>query len=73
MLATLLALASEEAEPSKTAFYIAGSVLAGFAVLLAAFGMSRPDFPSSEGAARATMGVSALLVVTAMVTVLLTS
>lgn len=73
MLATLLALASEEAESSKTAFYIAGSVLAGFAVLLSVFGMNKPDFPSSDGAARATMGVAAVLVLATMVAILATA
>lgn len=73
MLATLLTLASGEAETSKTAFYVVGSVLAGFAVLLSMLGMAKPDFPSSDGAARATMGVSAILVIAAMVTVIVTA
>ncbi len=73
MFATLLVLASEEAESSKAAFYIAGSVLAGFAVLLSVFGMAKPDFPSSDGAARATIGVTAVLVIVAMAMVLVTA
>jgi len=73
MLAALLSLAAEEAEPSKTAFYILGGVLAGYAVLLAAYGMSKPDFPGTDGAARATMGLSAVLVLAALVAVIATS
>jgi hypothetical protein len=31
-------------EPSKTPFYLAGGLLAGWAVLLGAFGFTHPDF-----------------------------
>lgn len=74
MLSTLLVLASAEGEEtSKTAFYVAGSVLAGFAVLLSVLGMAKPDFPGSDGAARATMGVGAVLVLATLVAVLATA
>ena len=49
-------------EPSKTPFYLAGAVLAAWAVAVAFLGMSRPDFPGDALRARAVMGVSALLV-----------
>ncbi|MDX6650801.1 MAG: hypothetical protein QOJ97_2752 [Solirubrobacteraceae bacterium] len=49
-------------EPSKVPFYVAGAVLAAWAVLLAFGGMRMPDFPGSPAAARAIMGISALLV-----------
>jgi len=62
----LLVLAAEEgAEPSKTAFYIAGIALAAWAVILAAIGLSRPEFPGSDGAARGVMAISAILVIAA--------
>ncbi len=58
----LLVLAAEEAEPSKTAFYVGGGVLAVWAVALSLVGLSRPDFPATAGAARGLYGFSALLV-----------
>jgi hypothetical protein len=67
----LVVLASEGAAPSKVAFYIGGGVLAGWAVLLAAVGLMRPDFPRSERAARGLYGVSALLVLAAAATAVL--
>lgn len=64
----LLVLASEAAgeESSKTAFYLAGGALAAWAVILSAVGLSRPDFPGSEGAARGVMAISTVLVIAAM-------
>ncbi len=61
----LLVLAAEEAEHTPTAFYVAGGLLAGWAVLLSAVGMMRPDFPKSDGTTKGLYGVSALLVVAA--------
>ena len=70
MLTALLTFAAEAAgeESSKAPFYIAGSLLALWAVAISALGISRnADFPSA-GAARGVMGVSAVLVVAAMAT-----
>jgi hypothetical protein len=66
-MSALLQLASTEGaeESSKAAFYIAGLVLAGWAVVLTAIGMTRPSFPGSDGAARGVMAISAVLVVAA--------
>jgi hypothetical protein len=72
MLHQLLILAAAEAKPDKTAFYIGGGVLAAWAVVLGALGMTQPDFPSSQGAARGVMGISVALTLAAMVTVLAT-
>ena len=70
----LLLLASTEAhESSKTLFYLAGGILAGWAVLLSAVGLTRPDFPGSDGAARGVMGISAALVVFVLVASIVTS
>lgn len=73
MLLALLTLASEEAEPSKTAFYVGGGLLATWAVVLGAVGMTQPEFPKTDGAARGVMGLGVLLTVVALATVLLTA
>jgi len=54
------------AAPSKVPFYIAGGLLAGWAVLLAAWGISHAEFPGSAGRARLVMLTSFLLVAAAM-------
>jgi hypothetical protein len=72
MLHQLLILAAAEAKPDKTAFYIGGGVLAAWAVVLGALGMTQPDFPSSQGAARGVMGISVALTLVALATVLAT-
>lgn len=62
------------AEKSKTAFYIAGGALALWAVVISVgFGLRRPDFPHSVGGQRVVIGISAVLVVAAMSTAVLTS
>jgi plastocyanin len=48
--------------PSKVPFYLAGGLLAGWAVLLGATGITHPDFPGSAGRARLVMLTTALLV-----------
>lgn len=68
----LLVLAAEEAESSKTAFYVGGGVLAVWAVVLALIGLSRPSFPATEGAARGVYGITAVLVLVAMATSIIT-
>ena len=67
----LLVLASEGAEPSKTAFYVGGGVLALWAVVVSLIGLSRPDFPRTEGAARGVYGISTVLVLIAATTAIL--
>ncbi|MCW3010488.1 MAG: hypothetical protein JWO90_892 [Solirubrobacterales bacterium] len=62
----LLVLAAEEAESSKTVFYIAGGALAIWAVIVSLIGLSRPEFPRTEGVTRGVYGISAVLVVFAM-------
>ena len=71
---TLVLAATEGHGSSKTAFYIAGAVLAVFAVIVAVIGIKRIDsFPASKGQARGVIGLAALLVVAAMATSILTS
>jgi plastocyanin len=50
------------AAPSKGPFYAVGAALVAWAVLLAAFGVTHPDFPRSEARARLLMLTTAVLV-----------
>ncbi len=58
MLSALLTTAAV----SKTPFYIAGGVLAVYAVVLAALGITRPKFPGNAQGARLVMALSFVLV-----------
>jgi hypothetical protein len=70
----LLLLAAEEAaEPSKTPFYLAGGALAVWAVVLFAVGMRSESFPGSQGGERGVIAVSAVLMVAAMATAVITA
>lgn len=60
-------------EPSKVPFYIAGGVLAGWAVVLAAVGINRPAFPGGNRGARLVMGVSFVLVAATIAMAIITS
>jgi hypothetical protein len=61
-------------EHSHTAFYIAGGLLALWAVVVSFIGIRRHEnWPSSESAARGIMGISAVLVVFAMATAVITA
>jgi hypothetical protein len=62
----------QEEESSKAAFYVAGTVLALWAVVLAYIGITQHDFPRSKDASRGVMGLSALLVVATMATAVIT-
>ena len=76
MLATLIAFAATEEgeETSKTLFYVCGAALAVWAVLVAAAGIrAHETFPSSRGAARGVMGISALLIAAAMASAVITA
>ena len=73
MVHALLVLAAEEAEPSKTAFYICGGLFAAWAVVLGFVGLRSPEFPGSGVRARAVMGISAVLMVAAMATAVITA
>jgi plastocyanin len=61
------------AAPSKVPYYVAGSVLALWAVLLAAWGISHGgEFPGSQGKGRLVMLMSFVLVATTMTAAVLT-
>ena len=75
MLHALILFAQEhvEEESSKTAYYVAGAVLAGFAVLISAIGIARhATFPPSKGARNGIMLLAALLVAITMASAVLT-
>lgn len=62
-----------EGEKSKTAFYLAGAVLAVWAVAVSVVGITRPDFPGNPMRTRAVIAVSAVLVLGAMGAAVLTA
>jgi hypothetical protein len=73
MLHAIVLAAAEGSEPSKAPFYIAGALLAAWAVLLGAGGLSRAEMPRNQGAERGLIGVTVLLVVATISTAILTS
>ena len=60
------------AAPSKVPYYIAGGLLAAWAVLLAVWGITHTEFPGSPGRARLVVLTSALLVAATMTAAVLT-
>jgi len=72
-LLVLAAEAAEEAEPSKTAFYVCGSVLAVWAVTLGLIGLRSPDFPGGNSGQRGVIAITAVLVLAAMATAVITA
>jgi hypothetical protein len=74
VLHAIVTFAAAEAESSHTIFYVAGGILALWAVLVSFIGIrGHENWPSSDGAARGIMGISALLVVFAMATAVITA
>ena len=60
-------------QPSKVPFYVMGGLLATWAVVLSAIGLSRAQFPFSARGARAVMAISAVLVLGTVTTAVATS
>ncbi len=74
LLSIFMAAAEEGEESSKTLFYVTGALLAVFAVVISAIGISRRDtFPAGKGQARGVMALAALLVLAAMASAVITS
>jgi hypothetical protein len=73
-LATVVAAAeASEEESSKTLFYIFGGLLAVFAVVVSAIGISRHEtFPPTASAARGVMGLAVVLVVLTLAAAVIT-
>ncbi|HMJ32888.1 MAG TPA: cupredoxin domain-containing protein [Baekduia sp.] len=61
------------AAPSKAPFYVVGAALAAWAVALAAFGATHPEFPHGAGGARLVVLTTVLLVAGAMTAAVLTA
>jgi hypothetical protein len=75
MLALLLfaqTSAESQDEPSKVAFYIAGALLVGFALVVSAIGIRAETFPPSRGARTAVIGLGVVLVLATMASAVLT-
>jgi hypothetical protein len=68
----VVALLLASSEPSKVPWYIAGLLLASWAVILAWIGLSRPEFPYNVRGQRAVIGISVLLVLIALAAAVLT-
>jgi hypothetical protein len=73
VLPLIAAVVEHSEEGSKTAFYIAAGMLACWAVLIGAIGVTRPAFPRGAGAARGVMLISGLLMATTMATAVITA
>ncbi len=68
----MLNLLAVAAETSKVPFYIGGLLLAVWAVVLSAVGLTRPEFPYNARGQRAVMLISLVLMVVALATAILT-
>jgi plastocyanin len=66
-------LAMLAAAPSKVPFYIAGGLLAAWAVVLAVNGIRRPGVPGSKAGQRGVIGTSLLLVLATVAMAVLTA
>jgi hypothetical protein len=70
---TLVFAATEGEESSKSLFYLAGGLLAVFAVVVSAIGIKGIDsFPKSKGQARGVIGLAAVLVLFAAASAIIT-
>jgi len=69
----VLSIVLAAAEPSKVPFYLAGGSLAGWAVVLASLGLTRPSFPYSTGGQWGVILVSLALAATAIAMAVLVS
>ncbi len=60
-------------EPSKVPFYLAGGLLAAWAVVLAGIGLTRPEFPYNERGERGVIAISVVLMALAIAMAIVTS
>ena len=72
-MALLLQVAAEEAEKSKVPFFVAGGLLAAWAIVLFVVGMRTQTFPGGQSGERTVIAVSLVLMVAAMATAVITA
>ena len=60
-------------EPSKVPFYLAGGVLAAWAVVLAGIGLTRPEFPFNVRGERGVIAISFVLMALTIAMAIVTS
>jgi len=65
--------AGEEEHKSEAPFFIAGSILVAFAIVVSVIGFKQPDFPGTSGAARGIMALSVALVAAAALSIVYVS
>jgi hypothetical protein len=71
---TLVLASAEGEESSKALFYVAGGLLAVFAVAISVVGIGRiGSFPSGRRQTRGVIGLAALLVLAAMASAIITA
>ncbi len=68
----MLAVVLAAAEPSKVPWFIAGGVLALYAVVLATIGLKRPRFPYNKRGERAVIVFSVALMAVAIAMAIIT-
>jgi len=73
MLHALVLAAADAAKPSKVPFYICGGLLACWAVVLGAIGISHAEFPGGQRGMRGVIGLSVVLMVATMTTAVATA
>ena len=75
ILSTILAAAEAAAEHEKSElpFFLAGGLLASFAVIISVVGFKKPDFPADQATARGVMALGATLVAAAMISIVYVS
>jgi hypothetical protein len=69
----MLSLLIAASEPSKVPFYLAGGLLAAWAVVLAGIGLTRPSFPFNARGQRGVIAISFVLMVVAIAMAIVTS
>ena len=69
----LLQIAAEEAEKSKVPFFVAGGLLAAWAIVLFVVGMRSQAFPGGQSGERTVVAVSLVLMAAAMATAVITA
>ena len=62
------AVAGEEDHKSEMPFFVAGGLLAAYAVAVSVYGFRDPDFPDNAAAARGVMSVGIVLTIAAVFT-----